>query len=422
MIQRVILFLLISFFPFFARADFNAGHWQFLKDILVPPNGQPNAVMSAQLDQEVLSHSKTDFSDLRIIDAKGSEVPFVVRRLDEFSRTDSVLPRILNLSSLSGKDTSFVVDLGERAQLPVHNSISIVLGFQAKNFRRQVRVEGSDSLDINSWRVLKDNASIYDYSLEFHVANSTITYPDSTYRYLRITIVDAGQKPLPVIGASAQRTYRKQARTLQYPTIVSQKEITSASEVIVDSSKEGVPTDTAIFTAQGSNFERPVQIFSSSDKKAWRFLGSDTIYQFNTPTFIGSKTTIHYPETNDRYLKFVIQNADSPAVEVRSVTLEGVIRMIAFLANPQERYMLYYGSKLAKTPQYDFASIYHYFESASPFFVPLGQERENPSFALPISERAPWLLPLALGLIVLFLGIVVMNLFRRTTNQFPPSA
>ena len=413
--MRNILLILLILPLSFALADFTPSHWQFSKDILLPQAVAPLTSLTAfQLDEEALTHSNANFSDLRVINEAGVETAFVLKRLEDVSDSKTISPRIFNLSSIPGKDTSFIVDIGDRKELLTHNSITLLFDADNKNFRRQVKIEGADSLDYPQWRVLNDRASIYDYSLEFHVRDTMITYPDSAYRYLRVTIIDVAQAPLKVVGAEAKKIFQKSAKTITYPSALSLRNEGQKTQVIADIAKQGLFTDTALLDIPDKNFERSVRIFSSNDKNRWEYRGADTIYQYDTPGFVGYKTTIRYSETNDRYLKFVIDNGDSPALLVKSISLQGIARLAAFLAEPKHSYSLYYGSALARAPQYDFASIYRYFESSTPILASLGRQKENSSFALPVSERSPWIFPTALAFIVITFGLLVFNLIWRT--------
>lgn len=412
--MRYFYFFLILLLPLGTLAGFNLGHWQFQKEIMLPQGAK--GLMSVQLNDEVFSHANTSLSDLRVIDNNQGEVPYVVKRLNEITRVDTFTPRIFNLSSVPGKDTSFIVDLGPRQIVPVHNSITLLFAYGTKNFRRQVEIEGADSIDTKAWRVLNDKQNIYDYTLEFHAADTTVRYPDSAYRYLRVTISDGNLPPLAVNGVQAQRSFQRNAKTMTYQALSHQENLARSTEVVADLGKQGLFTNRASLTITGSNFERPVRVFGSNDAKAWHHLGGDSIYQYNTPEFVGSKSTIDYQETDDRYIKFIIENGDSPAITIQSATMEGVARIISFLGTPGHTYTLYYGSPLALVPQYDFESIYRYFDESTPIFGSLGVQKDNPSFAPPLSERSSWLFPLVLGIVVLSLAFAVFNLIRRTKH------
>ena len=75
----------ISFLLFFAAfavyADFTLSQWRFYKTISLPSGVLQDTLVSAELDEEVLTKSADNLADLRVIEGAGSEVPFVMRSL-----------------------------------------------------------------------------------------------------------------------------------------------------------------------------------------------------------------------------------------------------------------------------------------------------------------------------------------------------
>ena len=72
-----------------------------------------------------------------------------------------------------------ILDLGREGE--PHNSLT--LSTSSINFRRQVEVEAS--VDSVNWLVVKkanEGGYIYDYSVDFKTQNTTVNYPNSTYR------------------------------------------------------------------------------------------------------------------------------------------------------------------------------------------------------------------------------------------------
>lgn len=410
-------FLFLAVFG--AYADFTLSQWQFYKTISLPPGISQDTLVSVDLDEEVLTKSNENLADLRVIEGRENEVPFVMRSLAGESRVRSFSPNMLNLSSVPGENTSFIADFGDVSE--PHNSTTLVFSPVEKNFRRNAKIEGANTLDDESaWRVLKERESIYDYSLEFHVQDATITYPDSTFRYLRVTITDAGGNPLRITGVKGERAIHKSGRVVSYEPSRAVSKVEKTTEVLADLGKKGIFTNRAVFTTDATNFDRGIQVFASDTKQQWRFIGSDTIYHYATPSFSGSKFSITYPETDARYLRFVISNGDSPPLEIAGLTLEGLVRAISFLASEGKSYALYYGSALATRPRYDFEKIYQFFRDQTPLTASLGPEQENDAFTIPVSERFPWLFSVVLGLVVIILALVVFNLIRRTRQYTIP--
>ena len=140
-----------------ARADFNPVAWQYQKE-LVPAGGGAGGFGEIVFDTEVLSGSRSDLSDIRVMSGTG-EVPYVMDVEAPSVARESRTSRILNKGTQAEK-TSLVLDLG--AEGIIHNRVE--LQTTSTNFRREIQVEGS--ADMSNWLTLA-NGSIYDYTLEF---------------------------------------------------------------------------------------------------------------------------------------------------------------------------------------------------------------------------------------------------------------
>ena len=97
-------------------------HWRYSAAIAVPAARSPRLVRALVSDQ-VSRRAMEDWSDLRVIDDSGREVPFVLHaRLGRRSSEDRSA-RLMDVTYKPGDDTRATLDLGAGA--PVHNGIEI---------------------------------------------------------------------------------------------------------------------------------------------------------------------------------------------------------------------------------------------------------------------------------------------------------
>ena len=100
--------------------------------------------------------------------------------------------------------TLLVFDLGA----PGFPTSRIEVSTPQQNFYRQVVVEGSANAE--SWTRVQSSAILYSFDTpRFVGANLSVGYPESTYRYYRLTVLNEDNPPLPVTGASAYGFLRK---------------------------------------------------------------------------------------------------------------------------------------------------------------------------------------------------------------------
>lgn len=390
---------------------FQSSAWEFRSSVSTGSADRP-AYATLRLPAEFFGHLKPDISDLRVV-KDGSTIPYVATVESEENSLVRIAARISNLSSVPGETTSFIADLGQEGTM--HNGIT--LETFSENFRRRVIVEGSD--DRVSWRVLNDHGQIFDYTVRDElrpvaVRDTLVAYPDATFRYLRVTIRDQGERPLAISGASLVRNTITRARETTYkPSFeIAQNEKNRLTEITLDLGMSGLPHRSGALEVSGSNFNRGLEISESNDKKTWRFLGHGYIFVINTPKFTGRRLNFSYPESHTRYLRVSIINHDDAPLAVSGATLAGVVRSILFFYDPAGHYEIYLGNPKADHPVYDIEKISPYLDKSGLPVLAAGPVEKNPSYIPllpPVTERAPYLLPAVLVLIV---GVLAFLLWR----------
>jgi len=411
------LFLLLTPLAF---ADFNAEKWRYNKEIRVTGNQK---IASFSLDSQVYEHAKGGLADLRIINNSGKEVKYKLT-IESGQKTIETVPvKIRDLGIKVGENTQFIVDVGRQGIL--HNSITIQT--PSVNFRRQVEVEASD--DLANWLLVKkptEGSYIYDYSLDFKAKNTTVYYPQSTARYLRIKILDMGEEPIKVTGASVINDIYISSRTATYdPKLLEEKndQEKQTSTYLLDLGAKGIPSNKISFETSEANFNREVLIEGSNDNSTFTRLGSDVIFSYQTPGFNGAKDSVSFNEGNFRYLRFTVFNRDNAAVKLSDFKVFGTVRKVIFDYLSGETYKLYYGNLQARYPDYDIESYLQYFNSSDVSAAVLGSEEENESFVpekakeKPLTERYPFLLPGVLVVGVLILGMMIARLAMQVKKS-----
>lgn len=384
-----------------------------------------------ELPSEIFSYLKPDLADLRV--GRGErEVPYVLTVERESDTSTRLTARMFNLSSVFGETTSFVLDLGSSGMF--HNAVTIETS--SENFRRIVEIQGSN--DQTSWRTLNPRGQIFDYTVRdikpVAVRDTRVSYPEATFRYLLVRIFDQGEPPLKITGASVSRRVATAAREVSYtPTIeVRENDEERATDVIADLGSRGIPHRRARLATLKVNFSRAVTISDSDDQKEWRLLTHGYVFDIRTDRFSGSNLEFSYPESNRRYLKVSILNRDDAPIAVGGLTIYGVVRSILFpytdTAN-QGSYNLYLyaGNPEATRPQYDIERISQYVDTATLDRVSAGPIESNPAYVAPVpptpplTERSPYLLPVALGVLVAVLAFLLLRLVTRVKALPPPS-
>ncbi|MBI4236738.1 MAG: DUF3999 family protein, partial [Chloroflexi bacterium] len=354
------------------------------------------------------------------------EVPYklLVERGEE--RRGSINVTLRDLGHVPGQYTSFVVDLGREGVL--HNELEVLTPSQ--NFQRRVVVEGSG--DGQLWAVVQEKGQIYDFTIVergFTSRYLRVRYPSSTARYLRVRIINGAEPPLDVTGAVAYFSQELPPReTEAVATIAGRQEESEKRRtmLLLELGSPGFPSSRLSIATSQENFYRQVSLEGSDDAQAWVSIqGSEVLYSYNTPKFVGSKLSVQYPESTYSYLRLTILNEDNPPLPVSEARAYGFLRRVIFSASPGGTYRLSYGNATARQPSYELERIFPYLVTENLPAAQLGPHTANPLFTIPqkpLTERYPWLLPTAVALAGVLIGLFLANLLREVRRLLPPPA
>ncbi len=416
--------VLLAGYPLLALADFSVSDWQYVKTITLPADLGDAMLAEVVVDSQVFAKANKGLGDLRIVWDGQEEVPYQLAITRGGSRRTPHNVRIQDLGHLPGRHTELVIDLGQPGLL--HNEVEIFT--TSKNFRRKVVLESSN--DGESWLTVSQGVEIYDFTVakrNFNASNTLVPYTESTARYLRVRILNDGEAPLAITGASAASLVEEEPLRTEYPAQIIARGEDSTREIsslTVDLATTGLPTDRLTLGIGETNFHRRVTLEGSLDGESWRAIsGSGEVYAYQTPKFTGSNLMVDYPEVTYRYLRLSIHNQDDAPLSVDGVTASGLRRRLIFQAAPEATYGLYYGNTLARQPSYDLARFLPYLETGNLPGAELGEQQNNPQFALPelpLSERLPWLITLGVAAVAAVAGLLLFGVLRQAKKVLPP--
>lgn len=394
-------------------AAFAPSDWQFRKPISVSGSGY----LRLNLDAEAFAGLQPDLRDLRVVDGTGTETPFkiVVERTGSDVRTRRLT--LFNNAYTPGQFQSFIVRI-DTPPGQLHNWLRLVTPEQ--EFQKQVEIAGSD--DQQSWQVLKSDGYIFGHiepRRGFAAKETSLTYPASTFRYLRVRIFS--DAPFPVTGVEVTEQVSASVKEVTFSPALSSVEDREhqTTEVTLDFGQTGLPTRELTLATGAVNFNRPAELYVSNDNQSWRPLGSGYLFRVAQPKFSGQNLTINYPETAARYLRISVYNGDDQPISFTGATARGTLRSVVFNANPGASYFLYYGNAGARYPDYDIERLLPYLEVPAQPGATLGAQQVNPVYVapappvVPFTERLPWLLPSILVVVALGLLALMFQFVKR---------
>jgi hypothetical protein len=407
MIKKIaLLAALFVSFSSVVQADFSLSQWQYQKDILNVQGG----LIDVSLDNEVFANSAKNLTDVRVVDGTNREVPYKLITAKSEESKQEYHPKITNNSAAAGKYTMAIMDMGKAGAIT--NSLTVKT--PSENFQRNVVVYGSD--DSNSWNILRSDAYIYDYTYKKGNAksqNTQVSFPDSTFRFLKIEISDAENNPVAISSITVNQLVKKNAQEFNMTTTFEtfQDASQKTTSLLADLGQSGIPTSKIALTIDGNNFNRGVAVYSSGDKNSssWKAIGQGYIFRYNTPKFSGENTTISINESTDRYIKIVVNNNDDAPLVVSQIKALATIRELVFQAEAGSAYRMFYGNPKSIAPSYDFEKYFQYLDLSVAHGASLGSQKINPAYVVqeqPLTERSPWILTVGLvvgGVLLLFM-------------------
>jgi hypothetical protein len=375
--------LLAIFLPVLVYAAFDQTQWLYYKDI----SWVGGDIVKFPLDEEIFAGGRSDFSDLRVISQNGQERPYKMLTDTDANRIEYIPVQITNNSYVKGGATFAVVEIEEGK---IVNRLHI--STPDKNFRRNVKVYGGD--DGKQWSTILDNGYIYDYTDtkgNFSSQGSTLSFSDSTFKYLKVEIDDPEGMPIKISGIEVSERVQKIAREVERTPVVSVKEDrkTNETNIVADSGQRGIPQNKAEIFATAENFNRTATVYSGNGNDQWRLLAQEYIFRYRTARVSSEKITVQFPETNDRYLKIVIQNKDDQPIGATGIKTFATYREVIFQAVSGESYKVFYGNTKVRAPEYDFEKYLQYLDIGGGSTATLSVQKNNDAYAPPIPTQKP---------------------------------
>jgi len=399
----------------FGQSDYS--QWQFRKRIAATGG---DGFVRVLVDDELHDRSAATLSDMRVINAEGLEVPFVILRGEEWRTSEQRVGKVLNNSIDPRGNSTLVLDLAERGIS--HNQVRLVL--DGHNYRKRVEIHGGD--DSRTWNLLRNDGAIFDFSSrDDSIAQTTVRYPASIFRYLKIVILNEGAPPLIVRDVlSSLETYPARKTRMVKTQIISRVREASykQSVLLVDVGNKNIPFLQVSLQTSLENFYRTVYILAGNDSGAMRRIGTDVVFRYRTPSFNNEKLHITFPTTPARYVKIVFLDGDDQPVPISDAHAMALQYTVVFRPEENPQWMLFANPR-AIAPSYDLARTLKFIDLEGAPLVSLGPSEANPEYVprdeKPWSERYPALLWSVFIGVFLVLAFLVIRLFRSGRTEAP---
>lgn len=369
------------------------------------------------LPEGMFGKIQSDMSDIRIYGVTPSkdtiEAPYVWRRSEGLQNAKTIHFSIINRSSTpNGFFYTF--------EVPTEEAINrIMLDFSMSNYDLRIRLEGS--MDQRSWFKISDNNRVV--SLENQETNftySSITFPDSKFKYYRIFVPSVTDPGLQ----SANLMISERSKDVFHSFGIEKQKVTHEQEsTFIDLKlKNSVPISRIRFDIQEKfDYFRPIEILYVRDsvqtEKGWKHiyetLLTDELSSLEPHEF-------HFNSTIIQTIRIIIHNDNNQKLSPQKFEVSGFEYALIARFTEKATYYLVYGNEQAEQVNYDIAR----FESKIPnnsmdraSTVSIGEEiliQKNISQPVEPLFKNPWWLWTIMGLIILLMGWFLLKMLRNT--------
>jgi hypothetical protein len=384
--------------------------WTRVTAVAVAP-ARHERYVRVQLPFAIAPADDGSYPDLRVVDDQGNELPYALdpSRAASSERALDVIDR----GFVPHRWTQAVLDLGTSASLV--DAVTLDVGERAsQTFFEQVAVDASD--DRATWRIVRDDAIIYRVAQDGGHGSTTVTFPPTRSRWLRVRILDP-HAAFPIAGAQSATAPPREPPLAKLPVAPSEA-ADHAARIQTWTFAAATPMRaTAVVFAPGSAYyERSVRVEASDDAKDWTPAGDGAISRYAEG---GAQLTIPLTETTARFLRVIVENGNDAPVPGLAPRLLGRVHDVVFDSSATS-YRLLSGNPAANAPRYDLgARLAH--ETWRADVARPGGTVANAGYRdqRPVGERFPWLISGALIAVAIGLGALALRTVRRSKDEAP---
>lgn len=394
--------------------SFEASNWKSVATVQVQGGDRYG---SLQLDANAWKKTEASFQDLRLRDARGGEVPFVVRNpVESPLAAQEYVPLVYDRVITPQGALQFLLDFG--ASPPIHNALK--LRWSDRNFRRKMRIESS--AEGKSWDFVKET-TLLDYESDGQVFRTEdVQYPATGRRYLRLRIED-WKNPGALVSAVARHVNPAAEQWVDLgavQTTPSQDAPSPGTQVIEIQLPFAAPeVSRLLIQTSGEEFARAVEVSAELPGQRWVKVCSGTIVRAGDL----DQSWVQCGGLPARKLRAAIRNGNDEKLSVRTVRVLAPARELIFPLRPDRPFSLYAGNAVARAPIYDLPSVLRATPAIDPAQASIGEWRTNPAYVPPdepISERAKsWLSALLVAILagILLTARFLIRLARRSNRR-----
>ena len=339
--QFFILILLFYFVQSYSQS--------FKAEATLPPV-EKDGFYSIFISPEINAHLNNGFSDIRIFDTKGREIPYLFQKeLPVYHATYFSEYEILENESKPNCCTSLL--LRNLSRTPINN---IHLSIKNAEAQREASLLGSD--DKQTWFAIKDHFILDAPRNNLETQEIKIVgFPWSNYEFYRLKIIDSTNAPLNILKAGYYTEQSSGGKFTSLPVKINSYDSTRQKKTYVKLLFSTVQfVDKLEIDISGVKYyRRHATLF---EKRARTLNGKRTEYYNPIENFeltTGRKAIIELTDVRGQEFLIEIENEDNPPLVISSVEAFQLNRYLTTWLNQGTVHTIQFGQHALNPPVYD---------------------------------------------------------------------
>jgi hypothetical protein len=336
-----------------------AGAGRLPIDVALMTGGKPFTIVTKPPggDGDARAVAVDGLSDLRLLDASGNEVPYLLVPNPEIDpvwrQAEAVLP-IASIETETTKTSGFEADLATLASVD-----RLRLDRLPPPYLKSLRLEGSG--DRSRWTMLADEATVFDLP-DSRLRQVEIGFTAGSYRYLRVTWDDArsARVGLPP-GISAREVSIAAPRQASTTPVVFERRASEPGRSRFHIRLPGarLPIVALDLDVAAGHVMRNVEVYETrhtGGQAAPALIGRATLRRVEQGSLAASSLRVSSEAPREPALDIVVDDGDNPPLELRGIVARFAELPWIYFESGQPA-IARYGNPSLAAPRYDLEAV-----------------------------------------------------------------
>ncbi len=366
------------------------------------------------LPPQLSTYAAADFSDIRIFDSAGREVPFLLEEeRARYHQQEFKSYKILEKRQEPGCCTSLILENTNRQAI---NNISLEI--KNAEVTKNATLLGSDNQQ--EWYALKQQFTLNTLSNRQRTTEiRIIDFPLSNYQYYALHINDSTTAPLNILSAGFYETTSASGKYTEIPVVVAQADsIKERKTYVTLTLKDAQFVEQFTFRIEGPPFyKRSASLYSSESRtlkngKSEKWLRYVTTFEIHSTRPVA----VQFDGVKSNSFLLIIENENNPSLRIREATAYQLNRYLTTWLIADNQYVLKAGAPTLSSPVYDLA----FFRDSIPDQLPVLNLESIKSIDVKDAKATPefftstlfiWA---AIVIVILVLGFMTVRMLRES--------